>query len=197
MRAAGIGLVTILCVAQSAFAQDTSSQESLSQQSRVPAATPKQAALADDLSAKTDTELTALTAQWSHLSAGERRTLLAEVTRRMAATRAVRPSVGVRVQRRYGRVVRKRDGSVVLQTRVVEMRPAPPESHQGRVAEQVSDTQGRVEARPKMRGRVTFGIGFEQRSRASRRSIPPTTTTPTQQPPAVTVSQSQNPDQDR
>jgi hypothetical protein len=137
-----------------------------------------------DLSAKTDTELTELTAQWSKLSPGERRELLAEVTGRMAANRtaraAVRDNVGVRVQRRYGRVVRKRDGSVVVETHVVQVTP--------RTSASVSSNAA---ANPMPRGRVTFGIGFEQRSKS--RQTPPASAQPEHQPqtsaPAVTVSQ--------
>ena len=85
---------------------------------------------------------------------------------RMAANRSARPTVGVHVQRRYGRVVRKRDGSVVVETRVVQMRP-------------------------RTSGRVTFGIGFEQRnkSRQSPTSPEPTPESQQTQTPTVTVSQ--------
>jgi len=102
-----------------------------------------------NLSDKTDTELTELTAQWSHLSPRERRELLAEVTGRMAANRNAKANVGIRVQRRYGRVVRNSDGSVVVETRVVQLRR--------------HGDNGAAGLPP--RGRVTFGIGFEQRSR--------------------------------
>ncbi len=151
-----------------------------------------------DLSQKTDTELTELTAQWSKLSPSDRRELLAEVTGRMAANRtaraSVRDNVGVRVQRRYGRVVRKRDGSVVVETRVVELRSRAdrPDSLQSAA---VSAQRGTVIAAP--RGRVTFGIGFEQRSKS--RQAPDSRTAKDspeppqgQQPssaPAITVSQ--------
>ena len=132
--------------------------------------------IAGDLSHKTDIELTELTAQWGLLSAGERRKLLAEVRGRMAANQQVRRLIGVRVQRQYGRVVRKPDGSVVVETRVVEMTPR-------RV----------VEGAP--RGRVTFGIGFEQRSksRPQHGEQLPGALSPMLQPqaPAVTVSQQQ------
>lgn len=125
-----------------------------------------------DLSHKTDTELTALTAQWAKLSPSQRRQLLAEVRGRMAASRQVRGPqargrVGVQVQRRYGRVVRKSDGSVVVQTRVVRVRP-------------------RVEGTTA--GRVTFGIGFEQRSK-SRQDNAGHTRDAGNPAPAVTVSQ--------
>jgi len=118
--------------------------------------------VAGDLSQKTDTELTALTAQWGKLSPSERRQLLAEVRGRMAANREARGRVGVQVQRRYGRVVRKSDGSVVVQTRVVRVRPR-------------SDGAAT--------GRVTFGIGFEQRSKSTQAATPPAVTV--SQPPAA------------
>ena len=138
-----ITAAVLACFASAATAAEASSE---------PAQTPTAVNVAaGDLSLKTDTELTELTAQWSTLSPGERRHLLAEVTRRMAANRNARAKVGVQVQRRYGRVVRKQDGSVVVQTRVVQMRPRP----DGATA---------------VRGRVTFGIGFEQRSKSRKAS---------------------------
>jgi hypothetical protein len=150
-----------------------------------------------DLSQKTDTELTELTAQWSKLSPSERRELLAEVTGRMAANRNARANVhdnvGVRVQRRYGRVVRKRDGSVVVETRVVEVRPRA-NRPDGLQSATVSAQRGAVMV---PRGRVTFGIGFEQRSKSRQapdsRAVQDSDKTPQVQQsssaPAVTVSQ--------
>ena len=147
-----------------------------------------------DLSQKTDTELTELTAQWGKLSPSQRRELLAEVTGRMAANRNVRAdvraNVGVRVQRRYGRVVRKSDGSVVVETRVVEMRPRV-NGPEGLQSATVSTQSGAVRA---PRGRVTFGIGFEQRSKStqappSRRVNEPSQGSRSPSTPAVTVSQ--------
>ncbi len=120
---------------------------------------------AADLAARSDVELTALTARWAELDPGQRRALLAEVRSRMVRnTQTPQPRVSIRVQRKYGRVVRKPDGSVVLETRVVEMRPR----------ENPDVTRG------------TFGVGFEQRSKRSQE-------TQAQQAqgeqPAVTVSQ--------
>ena len=147
-----------------------------------------------DLSQKTDTELTELTAQWGKLSPSQRRELLAEVTGRMAANRNVRAdvraNVGVRVQRRYGRVVRKSDGSVVVETRVVEVRPRV-NGPEGLQPATVSTQSGAVRV---PRGRVTFGIGFEQRSKStqappSRRVNEPSQGSRSPSTPAVTVSQ--------
>jgi len=124
---------------------------------------------ATDLSKKTDVQLTELTAQWSTLTPSQRRELLAEVTGRMNASRnasrkQMGPSVGVRVQRRYGRVVRKSDGSVVVQTRVVEVRPrTKPGSSDVPLSTVANSAQ---DAPPRKRGRVTFGIGFERRTQA-------------------------------
>ena len=72
----------------------------------------------NDFASKSDEELTQLTAQWAELSPSERRQLLAEVRGRMARNatagqRANEPKVSIRVQRRYGRVVRKPDGRVL------------------------------------------------------------------------------------
>lgn len=132
-----------------------------------------------DLSSKTDAELTELTAQWSTLSPSERRTLLAEVRGRMAANQQALRPMGIRVQRRYGRVVRKADGSVVVQTRVVRVRPR--------------EAQPATSSRPT----VTFGIGFEQRSKSRAQSssdgaqTAPARSSSAQSAPTVTVSQQQ------
>lgn len=135
-------------------------------------AAPAPLASSTGLAQRTDAELTAMTAQWATLSAEERRQLLAEVRSRMANNRKLPPQVGVQVERRYGRVVRKSDGSVVLQTRVVRVRP-------------------RTEGVPG--ARVTFGIGFEQRQKQEPEQAPAgqatSTADETSQRPVVTVSQ--------
>ena len=174
-------IAVITAAVLTCFAAAAAAAEASSEPAQTPSAVNVAAGenvAAGDLSLKTDTELTELTAQWSTLSPGERRHLLAEVTRRMAANRNARAKVGVQVQRRYGRVVRKQDGSVVVQTRVVQMRPRP----DGATA---------------VRGRVTFGIGFEQRSK-SRQANPVREPAPQRREgsgaPAVTVSQPSNAD---
>ena len=126
-----------------------------------PAAARKTAA-SGDLSQKSDSELTQLTAQWSHLSPSERRNLLAEVRGRMAASRQARRPIEVRVQRRYGRIVQKPDGSVVLQTRVVEMRPKGAPSNRSAAA-QTGPSKPNAQAATTPRRHVTFGFGFERR----------------------------------
>ncbi|MCR9259200.1 MAG: hypothetical protein NXH95_05730 [Pseudomonadaceae bacterium] len=117
----------------------------------------------EDLSQRSDTELTALTAQWSQLSPEQRRRLLAEVRGRMVNSRQARRPQGVVVQRRYGRVVRKSDGSVVVQTRVVQIRPRqdPRISASGKP----NSASGKLNHHETAQPRVTFGIGFEQRTR--------------------------------
>ena len=125
-----------------------------------------------NLAQRSDSELTELTAQWSQLSPEQRRRLLAEVRGRMVNNSQLRRPQGVIVQRRYGRVVRKSDGSVVLQTRVVQIQPR---NNAGQQAQSEAP-------------RVTFGIGFEQRTRApgnAPHSAPQTEATQ----PVVTVGQ--------
>jgi hypothetical protein len=90
--------------------------------------------------AKSDQELTALTAQWESLDVDQRRALLTEVKMRMARQRGPDGSIHVTFQRRYGRIIRNPDGSVVrIETNVVRVRP-------GAASNQ------------------TYGVGFEQRA---------------------------------
>lgn len=174
-----IGAVVAASVGAPAFAQsgDGESAASAAQPNQPPSSAPEpQPATSADFAARSDAELTALTARWGELNPAQRRQLLAEVRSRMARTNSANArgllgarggSVKVRVQRRYGRVVRKSDGRVVMRTRVVEVGP-----------------KGQ-----RQRGRVTFGIGFEQRSR-SRVADPATAAASeeAQSPPTVTVS---------
>lgn len=132
------------------------------------------------LAERSDSELTALTAQWSQLSPEQRRRLLAEVRGRMVNNTQLRRPQGVIVQRRYGRVVRKSDGSVVLQTRVVQIKPRNNPDQQAR-----SDTP-----------RVTFGIGFEQRTRAPGHATHDAPQSEATQP-VVTVGQESSPSANR
>ena len=106
-----------------------------------------------DLSQRSDAELTARTAQWGELSATERRALLAEVRGRMNQAQVKAPTV--RITRRYGRIVRKSDGSVVVQTTVVQ-----PKQDQTQVSAQQPQVSVQQQA-----GRITFGFGFERRTR--------------------------------
>ena len=179
--------ITSFCASPSLLAAETlglAAESSSNVIAGMSPAVPVAVAMSDDLSKRSDSELTALTAQWGSLSAAERRRLLAEVRGRMVKSRSAprQRLVGVRVQRKYGRVVRKSDGSVVVQTRVV----------------QVSPRVRSVTNQP--RGRVTFGFGFERRSKSN--ALPTTNTTPPEtlikpdvieQPPAMTASQQQTP----
>lgn len=172
-----------LCASQFVWANDISGLRNVSAtaDANIVPATETSAAhpvqtvsMSADLSTKTDTELTALTAQWGNLNPGQRRQLLAEVRGRMVANQKIRRrSSGVLV-RRYGRVVRKSDGSVVVETRVVQMTPRS------------STRSATGSLKGEIRTRVTFGIGFEQRSKT--RPQPNESV----QAPAVTVSQQQS-----
>lgn len=104
---------------------------------------------------KSDQELTALAARWDYLGEDEQRALLGEIKMRMARSRGPEGALSIRTERRFGRIIRKPDGSVLhIQTRVVRVRPAGP-----------SDTQ-------------TYGVGFERRAaeRSSEESMPPVIT---------------------
>ena len=123
-------VVIPLFVSQYAWAdvQQTPSEANQTVQNSTPLSGPLSVERSGDLASKTDTELTELTAQWAGLNPSQRRALLAEVRGRMVANQKARPagitrSTGVRVmvQRQYGRVVRRQsDGSVVVETRVVQ-----------------------------------------------------------------------------
>jgi hypothetical protein len=110
------------------------------------------AALADDgyatlYATKSNSELTALSEQWHALDAEQRRALLTEVQSRVIRTQnSGTMAMRFRAQRRYGRIVRKADGSVRVETRVVEIRG-----------------QARPEARNST-AQQGFGVGFEQRA---------------------------------
>ncbi len=112
---------------------------------------------------KTDRELTELAAGWETLSEEQRRALLTEIKARMNANSGSHPVLTIRAERRYGRIVRQPDGSLVrIETteHVVRFQPLP---------EDASD-------RP-------FGLGFEQRvvageSSATDHSNEAPTTTP-------------------
>ncbi len=117
---------------------------------------------------RTDDELTQIAAGWEQLSQDERRELLAEVRTRMAkAGETAVPIVRIQTQRRYGRIVRQPDGSVLhIEERrgTVEYRPMP------------EDAAGRP-----------FGIGFEHRLGAPAGSAADPRSGSTQSPPALPV----------
>ncbi len=89
---------------------------------------------------KTDQELTELTAQWDALSDTERRALLIEVKMRMARGNAPEGVIRILTRRRFGRIIRQPDGSVVrIEAEVVQIRPKRPATE-------------------------SYGVGFEQRA---------------------------------
>ncbi|MEM1432722.1 MAG: hypothetical protein AAGG11_01560 [Pseudomonadota bacterium] len=98
-----------------------------------------------------DADLTALSVHWSQLSAEQRRALLKTVRARMQReNRASGAASPLQSQRRFGRVVRQRDGRVV--------------SIETRVYRRADGSGGSVSHR------MTFGAGFEQRQRSARRA---------------------------
>lgn len=98
-------------------------------------------------SGHSDQELTNAAADWETLSDEQRRALLTEMRGRMDAKKgdASGPVVAIRTQRRYGRLVRQPDGSVVrVETteQIVRYRQLPEASESADAA---------------------FGVGFEHR----------------------------------
>lgn len=106
-------------------------------------------ALVKVYAAKSDKELTAMSAQWQELPRLDRQVLLREVKMRMARQRGRKGSVQIRTERRFGRLLRQADGSVVrVETRVVQVRPATKD-------EQASQVQIRKSG---------YGTGFGRRA---------------------------------
>ncbi len=138
-------------------------------------------ALVRRYAAKTDAELTELSSTWQTLQPLERRVLLREVKMRMARQQGRQGVLRIRTERRFGRVVRQPDGSVVrLETRVVQVRKAPP-SH-GRSPQQTADVplnqlpvriSGRVAAGAN--GLRQYGTGYSRRQnvRSAPQPAPP------------------------
>lgn len=101
--------------------------------------------------AKSDSELTNLSAQLRELPPLDQQVLLREVKMRMARQRGRKGSVQIRTERRFGRLLRQPDGSVVrVETRVVRVRPA---------------TKGEQKTR--------YGTGFERRTAPSNPAVVP------------------------
>ncbi|MCZ6710887.1 MAG: hypothetical protein O7B25_11035 [Gammaproteobacteria bacterium] len=89
---------------------------------------------------KTDQELTELTAQWDDLSDTERRALLIEVKLRMERGNNPEGVIRILTRRRFGRIIRQPDGSVVrIEAEVVQIGPEQPAAE-------------------------SYGVGFEQRA---------------------------------
>jgi len=120
--------------------------------------------------ASSDSELTALTARWAELSAGERRALQTEMLGRMSKARtAAKRQPVIRVRRQYGR--RQADGSVIVRTEVLDLQP-------------------RASASEGTRRVVTFGVGFERRKRATAPQQEAATQSPSM-PAATSASDAQ------
>ena len=93
---------------------------------------------------KTDRELTELAAGWESLSEDQRRALLTEMKARMHSNSDKAPVLTIQTERRYGRIVRQPDGSLVrIETteHIVRYQPLPEDA-----------------------GDRPFGLGFEQRA---------------------------------
>lgn len=114
-------------------------------------------ALVQVYAGKSDEELTALSARWQDLPSLDRQVLIREVKLRMARQRGRKGSVQIRTERRFGRLLRQADGSVVrVETRVVRVRPA------NSAAKPAADS---AEATSPVRMRKSaYGAGFERRS---------------------------------
>jgi hypothetical protein len=95
---------------------------------------------------KTDQELTQLAAGWEALSDDERRALLTEIKARMHANSAKRGVLTIKTERRYGRIVRRPDGSLM------------------RI--ETTEQLVRYQAVPEGATDRPFGVGFEQRVEA-------------------------------
>ena len=76
---------------------------------------------ADRYGSHTDEELTQIAGRWESLSTDERRAFFTEMRRRMA-DKGKQP-IAVHAERRFGRVVRQPDGSLVRIEGVVRYRP--------------------------------------------------------------------------
>ena len=107
----------------------------------------------------TDEELTELASDWQSLSTEDRRDFFTEMRRRMA-TNGQKQSIPVRAERRFGRIVRKPDGSVVRIETVVQYH-AQGETNE---VEGGADTASQPEGpESDTQGQPSYGTGFEQR----------------------------------
>jgi hypothetical protein len=126
---------------------------------------------------KTDRELTELAAGWESLEEDQRRALLTEIKSRMHANSDKHPVLTIQTERRYGRIVRQPDGSLV------------------RI--ETTEHVVRYQALPEDAGDRPFGLGFEQRvvaggtpPPAAGNDAPATTAAPANppaQPPVIQV----------
>ena len=129
---------------------------------------------------KTDEELSDLLASWGALSPLERRFLLAETRGRLIRGRnnsnAKLGKTEVRIQRRYGSVIRKSDGStVVVERKVTQLREGI-DRQSGSAMQSRDDLRLGIDGRALVDNkqvregqkksevvRVTYGTGFEKR----------------------------------
>ena len=122
---------------------------------------------------KTDRELTQLTAGWVALSEDERRALLTEIKARMNTNSGKVPVLTIKTERRYGRIVRQPDGSLV------------------RI--ETTEHTVRYQALPEDAADRAFGVGFEQRSVAGSApvtesdKVPSDPISPPSKPPVMHV----------
>jgi len=118
---------------------------------------------------KSDRELTDLAAGWESLSEEQRRALLTEIKARMHTNSGKVPVLTIKTERRYGRIVRQPDGSLV------------------RI--ETTEHVVRYQALPEDASDRPFGLGFEQRVVAG--GAPPTgaAAAPVQTPPVAAPGQ--------
>jgi hypothetical protein len=133
------------------------------------------------LAQKSDEELTEIARRWADLGPDERNALVTEVKARMA--RRGSPGVlRIRLERRYGTVVRARNGTVLRIERVQRVITQPGQPAQvlaGSGAAQEEAAPGDpapttvTTPRPSSGLPAGFGIGFERRAAASGKGEPP------------------------
>jgi hypothetical protein len=122
---------------------------------------------------KTDRELTELAAGWEALSEEQRRALLTEIKGRMHTNAGKVPVLTIKTERRYGRIERQPDGTLV------------------RI--ETTEHVVRYQAMPEDAADRAFGVGFEQRSVAGGTLTPepgkaePDPVGPPSQPPVMQV----------
>jgi len=108
-----------------------------------------------------DAELTALAADWDDLDADQRRALLAEVKLRMVRQKTRNDTIHVKTLRRYGRLIRQPDGSVLrIERKVLSVRELDAADLERLRAGALQRTGGDDEAPG-----PGFGVGFERRHR--------------------------------
>jgi hypothetical protein len=124
---------------------------------------------------KSDRELTDLAAGWESLSEDQRRALLTEIKARMHTNAGKVPVLTIKTERRYGRIVRQPDGSLV------------------RI--ETTEHVVRFQAMPEGAGDRPFGLGFEQRVVAGggANSTDAEKAGPSQTSPALVPAQQQPP----